>query len=167
MATREFSGILIKRLANIIPNFIGGSADLPPSNKTYVVGKGDFSAEDRSGQNLHFGVRELAMVAIANGMYAHGGLKVFCETFFVFCDYMKGAMRLSALMNFQVAYVLTQDSIGVGEDGQTRQPIEQLAAIRSMPNMIVFRHADSNKIVAAWYYAVTNRTTPTSLVVTR
>lgn len=167
MATRESSGVMINRLAELIPNFIGGSADLAPSNKTYMVGKGDFSAEDRSGRNLHFGVREHAMAAIANGMYAHGGLKVFCATFFVFSDYMKGAMRLSSLMNLPVSYVLTHDSIGVGEDGPTHQPIEQLAALRSMPNMTVFRPADSKETAAAWYYAVTNGTTPTSLVLTR
>ncbi|WP_243128316.1 transketolase, partial [Clostridium chromiireducens] len=167
MATRDSSGMMINRLAALIPNFIGGSADLAPSNKTYMAGKGDFSAEDRSGQNLHFGVREHAMAAIANAMYAHGGLKVFCATFFVFSDYMKGAMRLSALMNLPIAYVLTHDSIGVGEDGPTHQPIEQLAALRSMPNMTVFRPADSKETAAAWYYAVTNGTTPTSLVLTR
>jgi transketolase len=167
MATRESSGIMINRLAKLIPNFIGGSADLAPSNKTNMSGKGDFSAEDRSGQNLHFGVREHAMAAIANGMYAHGGLKVFCATFFVFSDYMKGAMRLSALMKLPITYVLTHDSIGVGEDGPTHQPIEQLAALRSMPNMTVFRPADSKETAAAWYYAVTNGTTPTSLVLTR
>ena len=167
MATRESSGIVINRLANIIPNLIGGSADLAPSNKTYMKDKGDFSAEDRSGQNLHFGVREHAMAAITNGMYAHGGLKVFCSTFFVFSDYMKGAMRLSALMKLPIPYVLTHDSIGVGEDGPTHQPIEQLAALRSMPNMAVFRPADSKETAAAWYYAVTNGETPTSLVLTR
>lgn len=167
MATRESSGIMINRLAELIPNFIGGSADLAPSNKTYMAGKGDFSAEDRSGRNLHFGVREHAMAAISNGMYAHGGLKVFCATFFVFSDYMKGAMRLSSLMNLPVTYVLTHDSIGVGEDGPTHQPIEQLAALRSMPNMTVFRPADSKETAAAWYYAVTNGRTPTSLVLTR
>ena len=167
MATRQSSGIIINRLAKIIPNFIGGSADLAPSNKTYMSDKGDFSAENRSGQNLHFGVREHAMAAIANGMYAHGGLKVFCATFFVFSDYMKGAMRLSALMKLPVTYVLTHDSIGVGEDGPTHQPIEQLAALRSMPNMTVFRPADSKETAAAWYYAVTNGETPTALVLTR
>lgn len=167
MATRESSGIMINRLADLIPNFIGGSADLAPSNKTYMAGKGDFSAEDRSGRNLHFGVREHAMAAIVNGMYAHGGLRVFCATFFVFSDYMKGAMRLSSLMNLPVSYVLTHDSIGVGEDGPTHQPIEQLAALRSTPNMTVFRPADSKETAAAWYYAVTNGTTPTALVLTR
>ncbi|AQR97131.1 transketolase [Clostridium saccharoperbutylacetonicum] len=167
MATRESSGIMINRLAKLIPNFIGGSADLAPSNKTHMNDRGDFSAEDRSGSNLHFGVREHAMAAIANGMYAHGGLKVFCATFFVFSDYMKGAMRLSALMKLPVTYVLTHDSIGVGEDGPTHEPIEHLAALRSMPNMTVFRPADSKETAAAWYYAVTNGATPTSLVLTR
>lgn len=167
MATRQSSGILINRLAEIIPNFIGGSADLAPSNKTHMNSRGDFSAEDRSGSNMHFGVREHAMAAITNGMQAHGGLQTYCSTFFVFSDYMKGAMRLSALMDLPVTYVLTHDSIGVGEDGPTHEPIEQLAALRSMPNMTVFRPADSKETAAAWYYAVTNGSTPTSLVLTR
>lgn len=167
MATREASGILINKLAKLIPNLIGGSADLAPSNKTYMNGLGDFSKEDRSGRNLHFGVREHAMAAIANGIYLHGGLKVFCATFFVFSDYMKNAMRMSAIMNLPITYVLTHDSIGVGEDGPTHQPIEQLAGLRSMPNMVVFRPADSKETAAAWYYAVTNGKSPTSLVLTR
>ncbi|GKX67175.1 transketolase [Inconstantimicrobium mannanitabidum] len=167
MATRQSSGEIINRLADIIPNFFGGSADLAPSNKTHMNKRGDFSAEDRSGSNLHFGVREHAMAAIVNGICAHGGLVPYCSTFFVFSDYMKGSMRLSALMNLPVTYVLTHDSIGVGEDGPTHQPIEQLAALRSMPNMTVFRPADSKETAAAWYYAVTNGTTPTSLVLTR
>lgn len=167
MATRNSSGTIINKLTKIIPNLIGGSADLAPSNKTYMNGRGDFSAENRAGSNMHFGVREHAMAAISNGMYAHGGLKVFCATFFVFSDYMKGAMRLSSLMKLPVTYVLTHDSIGVGEDGPTHQPIEQLAALRSMPNMTVFRPADSKETAAGWYYALTNGTTPTSLVLTR
>ncbi|MBD7911746.1 MULTISPECIES: transketolase [Clostridium] len=167
MATRESSGVIINRLSKLIPNLVGGSADLAPSNKTYMKEMGDFSAEDRSGRNFHFGVREHAMAAITNGIYAHGGLKAFCSTFFVFSDYMKGAMRLSALMKLPVVYVLTHDSIGVGEDGPTHQPIEQLAALRSMPNMTVFRPADSKEVAAAWYYAITNKETPTSLVLSR
>lgn len=167
MATRQSSGLVINRLKDIIPNLIGGSADLAPSNKTNMADEGDYSAENRLGRNLHFGVREHAMAAIANGMYAHGGLKVYCATFFVFSDYMKGAMRLSSLMKLPVIYVLTHDSIGVGEDGPTHQPIEQLAALRSLPNMTVFRPADSKETAAAWYYAVTNSETPTSLVLTR
>lgn len=167
MATRDSSGILINRLAKLIPNIIGGSADLAPSNKTYMNGRGDFSAEDRSGANLHFGVREHAMAAIANGIYLHGGLKVFVSTFFVFSDYMKGAMRLSAIMNLPIPYVLTHDSIGVGEDGPTHEPIEQLAALRTIPNMIVFRPADSKETAAGWYLAVAKAEGPVSLVLTR
>ncbi|SCH50496.1 transketolase [Romboutsia sp. 1001713B170207_170306_H8] len=167
MATRESSGILINRLKDLVPNLIGGSADLAPSNKTYMKDKGDFSKEYKSGSNLHFGVREHAMAAICNGMYAHGGLRVFCATFFVFSDYMKASMRLSSLMNLPISYVLTHDSIGVGEDGPTHQPIEQLAALRSMPNMTVFRPADSKETAAGWYYSISNKTTPTSLVLTR
>jgi len=167
MATRISSGILINRLAKLVPNIIGGSADLAPSNKTYMKDRGDFSAEDRSGANLHFGVREHAMAAIANGIYLHGGLKVFVSTFFVFSDYMKGAMRLSAIMKLPIPYVLTHDSIGVGEDGPTHEPIEQLAALRAIPNMIVFRPADSKEAAAGWYYVVAKAEGPVSLILTR
>lgn len=167
MATRESSGIIINRLVKLIPNLIGGSADLAPSNKTYMMDMGDFSAEDRTGKNLHFGVREHAMAAIANGIYLHGGLKVFVSTFFVFSDYMKGAMRLSSLMKLPITYVLTHDSIGVGEDGPTHEPIEQLASLRSIPNMTVFRPADSKETAAAWCLALTKQDGPTSLILTR
>ena len=147
-ATRNSSGAIINILAKHVPNLIGGSADLAPSNKTYMKDMGDFSREDRNGSNLHFGVREHAMAAIANGMYVHGGLKPFVSTFFVFSDYMKGAMRLSALMDLPVAYVLTHDSIAVGEDGPTHEPIEHLAALRTLPNFNVFRPADSKETAA-------------------
>jgi len=167
MATRESSGILINRLAKLVPNIIGGSADLAPSNKTYMKDRGDFSAVDRSGANLHFGVREHAMAAIANGIYLHGGLKVFVSTFFVFSDYMKGAMRLSAIMKLPISYVLTHDSIGVGEDGPTHEPIEQLAALRAVPNMTVFRPADSKEAAAGWYYVLAKAEGPVSLILTR
>jgi transketolase len=167
MATRSSSGEVINRLANILPNFIGGSADLAPSNKTYMKDKGDFSAEDRSGRNLHFGVREQAMGAISNGIAVHGGLRTFSATFFVFSDYVKSSMRLSALMKLPVVYVLTHDSIGVGEDGPTHQPIEHLASIRSIPNFHVYRPADSRETAAAWYSAVTRTDGPTALVLTR
>lgn len=167
MATRESSGILINRLTKIIPNLIGGSADLAPSNKTYMKDRGDFSAENRSGANLHFGVREHAMAGIANGIYIHGGLRVFVSTFFVFSDYMKGAMRLSAIMKLPVTYVLTHDSIGVGEDGPTHEPIEHLAALRSIPNMTVFRPADSKETAAGWYLSIAKEDGPVSLVLTR
>ena len=167
MATRQSSGILINRLTKLVPNIIGGSADLAPSNKTYMKDMGDFSAEDRSGANLHFGVREHAMAGIANGIYLHGGLKVFVSTFFVFSDYMKGAMRLSAIMKLPIAYVLTHDSIGVGEDGPTHEPIEQLAALRATPNMTVFRPADSREAAAGWYYTLAEANGPVSLILTR
>jgi len=166
-ATRNSSGAIINILANYVPNLIGGSADLAPSNKTYMKGKGDFSRDDRNGANLHFGVREHAMAAIANGIYVHGGLKPFVSTFFVFSDYMKGAMRLSALMNLPVIYVLTHDSIAVGEDGPTHEPIEHLASLRSLPNFNVFRPADSSETAVGWYAAMTSKTTPTALILTR
>jgi transketolase len=166
-ATRASSGEVINRLAKVIPNLFGGSADLAPSTKTYMKGKGDFSAEDRTGANLHFGVREHAMAAIGNGIAVHGGLRPYVSTFFVFSDYMKGAMRLSSLMKLPVTYVLTHDSIGVGEDGPTHEPIEQLAMLRSVPNMIVFRPADSKETAAGWYLAMTKKDAPISLVLTR
>ncbi|URZ15528.1 transketolase [Clostridium felsineum] len=167
MATRDSSGKALNIIANEVSNLIGGSADLAPSNKTYMNGKGDFSAEDRNGTNLHFGVREHAMAAIANGISAHGGLKIFVSTFFVFSDYMKGAIRMSAIMNLPVIYVLTHDSIGVGEDGPTHEPVEQLAALRSIPNLTVFRPCDSKETVEAWKYAVEREDGPTVLVLTR
>lgn len=165
-ATRQSSYEIINRLANILPNLIGGSADLAPSNKTNMKDKGDFSKETPTGANLHFGVREHAMASITNGIVLHGGLRAFCATFFVFSDYMKNSMRLSALMNIPAIYVLTHDSIGVGEDGPTHQPIEQLIGLRSIPNMTVFRPADSKETAAAYYAALT-RTSPTSIVLTR
>ncbi|CUX27354.1 transketolase [Clostridium sp. C105KSO13] len=167
VATRAASGKVINYLSSKIPNFIGGSADLAPSNKTNMKDMGDFSAQDYSGRNLHFGVREHGMAAIANAMTVYGGLKVFCSTFFVFTDYMKGAMRLSALMKLPVTYVMTHDSIGVGEDGPTHEPVEQLAAIRSIPNFIDFRPADANETAAGWYTAITNTSSPTCLVLSR
>lgn len=167
LATREASGILINRLSTIMPNLMGGSADLAPSNKTHMAIHSDFSAENRAGANIHFGVREHAMAAIGNGLKLHGGLKIFVSTFFVFTDYMKGAMRLSALMKLPVTYVLTHDSIGVGEDGPTHEPIEHLAALRSIPNMTVFRPADANETAVGWYLAATKEDGPVSLVLTR
>ena len=165
-ATRNSSGEVINRLAARVPNLIGGSADLAPSNKTEMKGRGDFSAENPTGANLHFGVREHAMAAICNGLKLHGGLRPYCATFFVFSDYMKNAMRMSALMGLNVVYVLTHDSIGVGEDGPTHQPIEHLAGLRAIPNMIVFRPADSREVAAGWYQGLTGDR-PVSLVLTR
>ena len=166
-ATRNLSGVMINRLKDILPNLIGGSADLSPSTKTYMNGAGDYSKADYSGRNLHFGVRELAMAAIGNGLALHGGLRAYVSTFFVFSDYVKPMARLSALMNLPLTFVLTHDSIGVGEDGPTHEPIEQLAMLRAMPNFNVFRPADATETAAAWYHAVTVKDAPTALVLTR
>ncbi len=165
-ATRSTSGEMINKLAAMIPNLVGGSADLAPSTKTLISGGGDYSAENRAGRNLRFGVREHAMAAICNGMALHGGLQVYGATFFVFSDYMKGAMRLSAITQAPVTYVLTHDSIGVGEDGMTHEPIEHLAALRAVPDLTVFRPADGPETTAGWIYAVTSGK-PTCLVLTR
>ncbi|WP_070001226.1 transketolase, partial [Cellulosilyticum sp. I15G10I2] len=167
MATRNASFEVINHMAGIVPNIIGGSADLAPSTKTYMNGKGDFSSSDYTGRNLHFGIREHAMGAVANGIAIHGGLKTFCSTFFVFSDYMKNPMRLAALMKLPVTYVLTHDSIGVGEDGPTHQPIEQLAMLRSTPNLVTFRPADAKETVAAWEYALNSKTEPVAIVLSR
>ena len=154
-ATRNTSGQVLAKLAERMPNLIGGSADLAPSNKTYIKGRGDFSAETPEGSNLHFGIREQAMAGIVNGMQVHGGLQTYAATFLVFSDYMKHGIRLSALMKLPVLYVLTHDSIGVGEDGPTHQPIEQLAALRSMPNVYLWRPADAHEVAAAYAKALT------------
>lgn len=167
VATREASGILINRLFRIVPNLIGGSADLAPSNKTRMTDAGDFSAENRTGANLHFGVREHAMAAIGNGLVLHGGLKPYVATFLVFSDYMKGAMRLTALMKLPLTYILTHDSIGVGEDGPTHEPVEQLASLRSIPGMTVIRPADARETAAGWYLATTKKDGPVALILTR
>ena len=166
-ATRSLSGKMINLLKDELPNMIGGSADLGPSNKTVMNGAGDFSAVTPDGRNIHFGVRELAMAAIGNGLMLHGGLKAYVATFFVFSDYVKPMARLSALMNLPLTYVLTHDSIGVGEDGPTHEPIEQLAMLRAMPNMNVFRPCDATETSAAWLSAMTSKKTPTALVLTR
>lgn len=167
IATRACSGTVINRLKDLIPSMIGGSADLAPSNKTEMKGAGDFSKENYGGRNLHFGVRELAMGAIANGMALHGGVKPYVATFFVFSDYLKPMARLAALMKLPVTYVLTHDSIGVGEDGPTHEPIEQLAMLRALPGFHVFRPADMAETQVAWYSAMTSKDAPTALVLTR
>ena len=166
-ATRNLSGEVLNRLAAFVPNLFGGSADLAPSNKSYINGAGDFSAGDRSGMNIHFGVREHAMAAAANAICAHGGLKPYVATFFVFSDYLKPAMRLASIMKLPVTYIFTHDSIGVGEDGPTHQPVEQLAALRAIPGFIDFRPADAKETAAGWYYAVTNKSNPVALILTR
>lgn len=165
-ATRNLSGMVLNRLKDYVPALIGGAADLAPSTKTYMKDAGDFSKDNYAGRNLHFGVRELAMAAIGNGMTLHG-LRAFVSTFFVFSDYVKPMARLSSIMRIPTTYVLTHDSIGVGEDGPTHEPIEQLAMLRAMPNFHVFRPADATETIAAWYSAVTSKETPTALVLTR
>lgn len=167
MATRAVSGEIINKLKDIFPNMLGGSADLGPSNKSEMKDQGFFSAENRQGRNIHFGVREMAMTAITNGIYLHGGLKAFCATFFVFSDFMKPMIRLASLMGLPVAYVLTHDSIGVGEDGPTHEPIEQLAMLRTIPNLNVFRPADYTETAVAWVAAMGSESTPTAIALTR
>jgi len=166
-ATRSTSGTILNMIKKAMPNLIGGSADLAPSNKTNMKDAGDFSKDNYAGTNLHFGVREQAMAAIGNGLALHGGLKAFVATFFVFSDYVKPMARLSALMKLPLTYVFTHDSIGVGEDGLTHEPIEQLAAFRSLPDFTVFRPCDRTETAAAWMYAVENECGPTGLVLTR
>lgn len=166
-ATRSTSGTILNMIKKAMPNLIGGSADLAPSNKTNMKDAGDFSKDNYAGTNLHFGVREQAMAAIGNGLALYGGLKAFVATFFVFSDYVKPMARLSALMKLPLTYVFTHDSIGVGEDGPTHEPIEQLAAFRSLPDFTVFRPCDRTETAAAWMYAVENECGPTGLVLTR
>lgn len=171
MATRQTSAKVLNQLAAYLPSLMGGSADLAPSNLSDMKDTesnvyGYFSAENHAGRNMHFGIREHAMAAIANGMQLHGGLQAYCSTFFVFSDYCKPAMRLAALMQLPVTYILTHDSIGVGEDGPTHQPVEQLIMLRSIPGFKVFRPADGKETAAAWVSALTGNQ-PTALVLTR
>ena len=166
-ATRSTSGTILNMIKKAMPNLIGGSADLAPSNKTNMKDAGDFSKDNYAGSNLHFGVREQAMAAIGNGLMLHGGLKAFVATFFVFSDYVKPMARLTSLMKLPLTYVFTHDSIGVGEDGPTHEPVEQLAAFRSLPGFTVFRPCDRTETAAAWMYAVENECGPTGLVLTR
>ena len=167
VATRSSSGEVINALAKKVPSFFGGSADLAGSNKTTMKGAGDFSPENYAGRNIWFGVREFAMGAALNGMALHGGVNVFGGTFFVFSDYVRPAIRLSALMGLPVTYVFTHDSIAVGEDGPTHEPVEHLASLRAMPNLSVIRPADANESAEAWRIAVTSKSTPTVLVLSR
>ena len=165
-ATRNMSGKIIHHLSSVNLNLIGGSADLTSSTKAKGL-DGHFSQKHRLGRNINFGVREHAMAAIANGMMLHGGLKVFVGGFFVFSDYMKPSIRLSALMSIPTIYVFTHDSIAVGEDGPTHQPVEQLAGLRAIPNLNVIRPADANETIAAWKIAIESTKTPTVIVLTR
>jgi len=154
LATRQSSGIMLNKLADKLPGLFGGSADLGPSNNSVLKGKAYFSAATPEGPNIHFGIREFAMAAIANGMSLHGGVIPYVATFFVFTDYLKNAVRMSALMGLPIIYVMTHDSIGVGEDGPTHQPIEQLACMRATPNTYMWRPADSKETAAAYISAL-------------
>lgn len=167
LASRASSGEVLNGIAKNVPYFFGGSADLAGSNKTTIKGTEDFLPGSYEGRNIWFGVREFAMGAALNGMALHGGLKVFGGTFFVFSDYLRPAIRLAALMGLPVTYVFTHDSIAVGEDGPTHEPIEQLAALRAMPNLSIIRPADGNETAAAWKLALESQSTPTALVLTR
>jgi transketolase len=167
LASRASSGDVMNAIAKNMPTLIGGSADLAGSNKTMIKDQSDFTPESYDGRNIWFGVREFGMGAAMNGMALHGGIKVFGGTFFVFSDYLRPAIRLAALMGLPVTYVFTHDSIAVGEDGPTHEPIEQLASLRAMPNLSIIRPADGNETAAAWRTALTSKDKPTALVLTR
>ena len=167
LASRASSGEALNAIAKNLPTLFGGSADLAGSNKTLIKGTSDFLPGSYDGRNIWFGVREFAMGAALNGMALHGGVKVFGGTFFVFSDYLRPAIRLAALMNLPVTYVFTHDSIAVGEDGPTHEPIEQLAALRAMPNLSIIRPADGNETAAAWKLAIESTDKPTALILTR
>ncbi len=167
MATRAASGKVINALASRMPELIGGSADLAPSNNTWINDSPDFQKVTPEGRNFHFGVREHAMGSIINGMSVHGGVIPYGGTFLVFSDYMRPALRLSALSHYPSIWVYTHDSIGLGEDGPTHQPIEHLAALRAIPNMMVIRPGDANEVTEAWKVAISRRHGPTALILTR
>jgi len=166
MATRKASGKVLNALIQVLPTLVGGSADLAPSTSTYIAGHGDLGLDEWCGHNMHFGVREHAMGAIVNGMALHGGVLPYGGTFFTFSDYMRGAVRLAALQNAHSIFIFTHDSIGLGEDGPTHQPVEHLASLRAMPNMTVLRPADANETAACWRLAI-ERSGPSALVLTR
>ncbi len=167
IATRAASGRVLRALAPVIPELIGGSADLAPSTQTFVGGYGDFQAATPEGRNLHFGVREHGMGAILNGMALYGGLRPYGGTFLVFSDYMRPAVRLAALMQLPVTYIWTHDSVFLGEDGPTHQPIEHLMSLRVIPNLIVIRPADANETAAAWKIALEHQRGPVALILSR
>lgn len=167
IATRVTSEKVLQKVAKAVPNLFGGSADLAPSNKSLMKDREYYSKENPAGSNIHFGVREFAMTAMANGMAVHGGVRPYIAGFFVFADYMKAGLRMESLMGLPVISIFTHDSIGVGEDGPTHQPIEHLAMLRGMPNYIAFRPCDTRETAAAWYTALTKTTTPTALILTR
>ncbi len=167
LATRAASGKVLNAIAGHAGNLMGGSADLGPSNKTHIGGEDDFGRENYGARNIHFGVREHSMTAIANGMALHGGMIPYTGTFLVFSDYMKPSIRLAALMGLHVVYIFSHDSIGLGEDGPTHQPIEHLNSLRAIPNLTVIRPADANETMYAWQMAMLNHSGPTAIVTTR
>lgn len=167
IATRAASGKFLQAVDTHIPNLLGGSADLAGSNNTYLESRGDFSCDNPGGGNIHFGIREHAMASIANGLVLHGGIRPYCATFLVFSDYMRPAIRLGALMGLPVTYVFTHDSIGLGEDGPTHQPVEHLMALRTIPNLTVIRPSDGNETVEAWKIALEAKDGPVLLILTR
>lgn len=167
MATRVASGKVINSLAGDLPELVGGSADLAPSNKTWINGSPDFQADQPQGRNFHFGVREHAMGSIVNGLALHGGFIPYGGTFLVFSDYMRPAIRISALSHIPSIWVFTHDSIGVGEDGPTHQPVEHLAALRAIPGLVTLRPCDANETAQAWSFAINHRQGPTALALTR
>ncbi|MCZ0903452.1 transketolase, partial [Microcoleus sp. HI-ES] len=166
-STRNHSGKCLNALAGVLPELIGGSADLASSNMTLLKGEKDFQKGQYEGRNLRFGVREHGMGAIANGMLLHGGLIPYCATFLVFADYMRGAIRLSALSEAGVIYVMTHDSVALGEDGPTHQPVETIASLRVIPDLLVMRPADGNETSGAYKVAVESRTRPTLMALSR
>jgi transketolase len=167
MATRVASGTTLNAIAEHVHNLLGGSADLGPSNKTLIKGEEDFQADIYQGRNLHFGVREHGMASIMNGMALHGGIIPYGSTFMVFSDHMRPGIRMAALMGLKVIYVFTHDSIGVGEDGATHQPVEQLASLRSIPNLTVIRPCDANEVAEAWRITVKSNNGPVALILSR
>lgn len=167
MATRQASGKIINLVASKMPELIGGSADLAESNNTLITDGGAFSADDRTARNIYFGVREHAMGCIVNGINLHGGFRAFGGTFLIFSDYMRPSIRLSALMKVPSVFVFTHDSIGLGEDGPTHQPVEHLPSLRAIPRLRVFRPADGNETASAWRAALTSKESPTAIVLTR
>lgn len=167
IATRAACGEIMNVIAKYIPSLVGGSADLAPSNKTYLKGCGDIAPGAYNGRNIRFGVRELAMSAIVNGIVAYGGFRAFASTFFVFCDYCRPAIRLAALMKVPSIYIFSHDSFYVGEDGPTHEPIEQLSSLRCMPNVLTLRPADANETIGAWMAALKNTTGPSCILTSR
>lgn len=167
LATRVASWHTIQKIADALPEVVGGSADLAPSNNTWMDAYPAFGPEQRDGRNIHYGVREIAMAAIGNGLFVHGGIRPFNATFLVFSDYLRGSLRVSALSNIANIFVLTHDSIGVGEDGPTHQPVETIMSLRLMPNLNVIRPADANETVEAWKAAIAKTDGPTALILSR